>query len=949
MESNVEERAFPDPLKSVDLDSCDRDPIHLPSAIQPHGLLLVARCSDLRIAYASANTKEVLGLEPEAVLGSPLAQIVGEPMAASMVASHGPEVGISSRRLSLRLPGIRQTVLKANCYRYNDLLFLELEPVKEGADWDHMAERMEHAIEGLRQAKTIPKLCDAAAREIRGLTGYDHVMVYRFHSDNHGEVIAEDLASELRPLLNLHFPASDIPAEARALYLLERTRLVADVGYTPAPVLGDAVLGREPLDMTYSGLRSVSPMHIRYLKNIGVGASFAISLIDGDKLWGMVICHHRNARPMSQEMRALCDLLGQILSMLIPVLENKDNAADRLASRESLYRLRELMRPGCLPALVLAEHPRELLDPVGASGALVYMQGYARLVGETPSLGEAQAVMEAMRQRLTDGLIAEEAVGVIQPEFAHLSAVASGAMMISLAGSSEDGVLWFRPEVVQTLNWGGNPLEAKSRDIATGRICPRESSAVWRQQRHGHCEPWTTGVIQMARDFQEALTATLLHQADLKAQLSHVDVLTGLPNRRVLLERLAHRAGRKPESPACLIFIDIDRFRMVNDTLGHGAGDDLLIQVGHRLLECAGARHLVARLGGDEFVVYCEDRTMEEGKTLSQSIMHSFERPFELGGKPFRCVTSIGLALAGSGQTSIADMLHAADSAMSAAKQRGGNQFVVFENQVHAELLRQIQLEQDLFQAIERNEMQVYFQAQVSVDGHRLIGFEALLRWNHPVYANISPAEFIPMAEYTGFIKTLGAWVLRTSLRQIGLWREQFIAELFVAVNVSVKQIAGNDFAQIVQLALEETGIPSEALHLEVTESILMQSSAERQLGAIQDLGVKIAIDDFGTGYSSLSYLPRLAVSEVKLDRSFLENVGTDERKTALFSAIVSMAHSLNLVVVAEGIEETSQLACIRECFCDGAQGYLLSRPMSADKIEGMLLGEWKEGLLLAG
>ena len=427
------------------------------------------------------------------------------------------------------------------------------------------------------------------------------------------------------------------------------------------------------------------------------------------------------------------------------------------------------------------------------------------------------------------------------------------------------------------------------------------------------------------------------------------DTLTRLPDRRALIGRLGRCGKGLWTSSACLIFVDIDRFKMVNDTLGHGAGDELLIQVAQRLTSCVGAEHLVARLGGDEFVVFCENLGLDDARSVAAMIVESFQVPFQLQGKPFRCATSIGLAAANSrGLGSIADILHAADSAMHAAKRRGGNQFVVFENPLHDQLMRQVQLEQDLFQAIERGEMAVHFQAQVSVGDHRLIGFESLLRWNHPVHGNISPAEFIPMAEYTGHIQAIGAWVLRDSLRQIGLWRSQANSNLFVAVNVSIQQMTNEDFAELVRDALHEAGLPSEALHLEVTESMLMQSSTEAQLQAIQAIGVRIAIDDFGTGYSSLSYLPRLAVSEVKLDRSFLEGVGIDARKTALFGAIIGMAHTLNLEVVAEGIEDATQLDCVREHLCDSAQGYLLSRPLSAETVERMLLEEWKHGFLSA-
>jgi diguanylate cyclase (GGDEF)-like protein len=429
------------------------------------------------------------------------------------------------------------------------------------------------------------------------------------------------------------------------------------------------------------------------------------------------------------------------------------------------------------------------------------------------------------------------------------------------------------------------------------------------------------------------------------APIYNRDPLTGLPDRQVLLDRLDRWERQKQDSRAYLILVDLDRFKMVNDTMGHAAGDELLLQAGRRLTDFTGPEHLVTRLGGDEFVVLCERTSFESVRNLAQAIVQAFERPFLLNERPFRCAGSVGVASADAGTTgTIADLLHAAAAAAYVAKRRGGNQFVVFAQPHHEEVMRLVHLEQDLFHAIERGEMEVHYQAQISVMDRRLIGFEALLRWRHPRYGWVPPSEFIPIAESTSQIRAIGAWVLGEALRQIRIWRARHKPDLFVAVNVSVKQLATEDFGNQVRSALMESGLPGEALMIEVTESVLMQQSADSQLQEIQSLGVRISIDDFGTGFSSLSYLQRLAVSELKLDRTFLEDVGHDERKRALFSAIVQLAHTLELAVVAEGIEEAAQMECVRECSCDGAQGYLLSRPLSSESVEQMFGGEWSGG-----
>jgi diguanylate cyclase (GGDEF)-like protein len=486
--------------------------------------------------------------------------------------------------------------------------------------------------------------------------------------------------------------------------------------------------------------------------------------------------------------------------------------------------------------------------------------------------------------------------------------------------------------------------QGDGRQRPWGAVVCHHRSALW-------LAPELRSQCAMLGQIASAVLAGLLHRpSQAGVYFNDVDSLTQLPNRRVLLERLVRLQNDLQSAQASLIFLDIDRFKMVNDTLGHGAGDELLVQIASRLHACAGEKHLVARMGGDEFVVLCEDTPIGEATSIAKRIVENFQEPFLLNAKPFRCATSVGLAPMGGGLVgSVEDILHSADSAVDTAKRLGGNRFAIFEKQPREELMRQIYLEQDLFLAIEREEMRVYFQPQISIDSHKLIGFEALLRWVHPVHGNISPAEFVPMAERSGQIKPIGLWVMRESLRLIGKWRKRYLRELFVAVNVSGIQLAASDFAERVLGVLEETQMPPDALHLEVTESLLIEPSAEAQLCAIQELGVKIAIDDFGTGYSSLAYLQRLSVSELKLDSTFLSDVGRDERKTTLFRSIVSMAHTLQLTVIAEGVEDREQLQCIRECSCDAAQGYLFSKAISAESVEEMLFGEWARGTLSAG
>jgi diguanylate cyclase (GGDEF)-like protein len=563
-----------------------------------------------------------------------------------------------------------------------------------------------------------------------------------------------------------------------------------------------------------------------------------------------------------------------------------------------------------------------------------------RLIGKTPNLIDSAAMMSALQTNVNGGVSWSDDVGTLLPEFARLASVASGALMIQIISEPNDGVLWFRGEVARTVNWGGNPGMAKEMSEGKMRMSPRKSFALWKQVQKGHSLPWQPTEIEAARGVQRLVMRELLQRTEAKlAQLSRYDPLTNLPNRRVFLERLSEWQHSGNETPAALLFLDLDNFKTVNDSLGHMVGDELLRQVGDRLGSFVQETRLVARLGGDEFVVFCEDIPISEAEHFATAILHSFTEPFIIEGMPFRTTMSIGIApVSGVDVTDTTDPLRAADSAMYLAKRKGGNQVFVVEKRHHEKVLRQLHLEQGLFHAVDREELFIEYQPQLACEHRRLLGLEALVRWRHPGYGIISPGEFIPLAEKSGQIVPIGNWVLREATRQIRRWRDRFTEGLTVSVNVSAQQVFRSDFEQTVVDSLSEAGIPGSALRLEVTESVLLQDKAVSHLERVRLQGVKISVDDFGTGYSTLAYLQRLPIDEIKIDKSLLDEVGMDIRKAALFGAIVHMAHTLDATVIAEGVETQMQWDCLGGLLCDGAQGFLLSKPLSAPEIERRFL-----------
>ncbi len=435
-------------------------------------------------------------------------------------------------------------------------------------------------------------------------------------------------------------------------------------------------------------------------------------------------------------------------------------------------------------------------------------------------------------------------------------------------------------------------------------------------------------LVCVSRDITERKTAEL----QLAHQAMH-DALTGLPNRTLFMDRLAHALRRRRRSGTgalAVLFFDIDRFKLINDSLGHAIGDRLLVDVASRVDAVLRPADTVARFGGDEFTVLCEDIAGElEAVAIAQRLVDLFDEPFEIDGREVFLSTSVGIALANGRPGRRAslrpdDLIRDADAAMYRAKDRGKARYELFDTAMRAQALRRLELENALRRAVQRDELLLHLQPEICVGSGGVVGFEALVRWQHPERGLLGPGEFVGLAEETGLIATVGEWVLRRACALAATWPTD---RLVMSVNVSARQLAGGDFAELVATALEETGLTPHALCLELTESAVIESGAMATLENLKRLGVQLAIDDFGTGWSSLGHLRRFPIDVVKLDRSFVSGLGREAQDASIAAAIISLAHALGLTTVAEGIETDEQLAVLAALGCDLGQGFLFARP----------------------
>jgi diguanylate cyclase (GGDEF)-like protein/PAS domain S-box-containing protein len=581
--------------------------------------------------------------------------------------------------------------------------------------------------------------------------------------------------------------------------------------------------------------------------------------------------------------------------------------------------------------------------------------------GELASLALDNArLLQSARHEVEERTRAEDALRASEDRYRRLSDATSEALAIHRDGiilevnaafarllgyEAEDcigrSVLDFAtPETAAALRAGGYrpksriPMEvdALARD---GTVFPVE--VAWRQIPYPDGRPANVVVVRDLRE-QRRLEAEL-------SRSSFYDTLTGLPNRALLLDRVSHALSfirPDEDGPIGFILLDLDRFKVINESLGHAAGDRLLELVGRRLSECLRPGDTVARFGGDEFAVLLDTvRDVDDALLVAERIEAELRAPFELDGRDTYVGASMGIVLGRAGSTEPGELLRDAEIALYRAKADSTTRHALFEPGMSAAVAERLDLENDLRRAVERDELRLHYQPLVDLATDRIVGLEALVRWQHPTRGLVPPLSFIPLAEENGLILPIGRWVLETACRQARAWQVAFPTDppILMSVNLSATQFARADLVEQVSAILTETGLRPACLELEITESVLMDESDTgiRALQALRELGVKLVLDDFGTGYSSLSYLKHLPLDTIKIDRSFVSELTGDDANVAIVQAVISLAHGLGIDVVAEGIETAEQLARLRELMCDRGQGYYYARPLPADELAELL------------
>ncbi len=512
-------------LKDVDLTNCDREPIHIPNLIQPHGVLLGVSREEYKILQVSLNTEEMLGIKPQELLKKPLSEFLGEEQVTAIRCCLSEDFDhINPLPIKLTCNGSTFT-FNGIVHHNREIIILELEPSQpsEEVDFLNFYKLVKSPINKIQNTNTLDELCQAIVTEVRKITGFDRVMLYRFNSEGAGTVIAEAAKEELEPFLGLHYPATDIPKQAKYLYTLNFLRLIPDATYEPVgltPQLNP--LTNKPLDMSMSVLRSVSPLHTEYLENMGVVASMSISLLKNKQLWGLIACHHSTAKKVPYEIRTACEFMGQVVSFELAAKEDSQDLDYKMKLKSIQSQFVEAISQAEDLETGLTKNPNHLLDLVGAGGVALSFGSEITLIGNTPDKKAITTMLPWLENQFTEDVIYEtNSLGQVYPAAEENKEVASGLLALLISRAQKTFIIWFRPEVIQTVNWGGNPNKSlETEEDGTIRISPRKSFAKWQETVRLKSLPWKACEVEAALELRSSIVGIVLRKADELTQVN---------------------------------------------------------------------------------------------------------------------------------------------------------------------------------------------------------------------------------------------------------------------------------------------------------------------------------------------------------------------------------------------------------------------------------------------
>ncbi len=1067
---------------SINRGTQEQERLHTFGYIQPHGLLLTLQEPDLKILQVSRNTLKILGVSVSAFLNRPLSHFfnklqivqIQDCLKSNNFAYYNPI------RLNLHIKN-KKIVCDGILHRHDGAVILELEITQaQNVTFINFYHLVRASVCKIQGANNFQSLTSFLVEEIRRISGFDRVMIYQFDQEHNGMVIAENKREDLESFLGLHYPHTDIPDQARQLYESNWLRLLVDIDHQPIEIVPKLhPLTQHPLDLSFSVLRSVSPCHLQYLRNMGVKATLCISLIKKDKLWGLIACHHYSPRYVPYTIRKACEFLGQVMAVELP---HKEASEDYEYYREKLKIVRQnlLNAPALETSFIqsLIQDQDNLLNLVKAEGAVIRFGEDVILLGQTPPLTDVQKLLSWLGGYCHQEVFYTDCLPKLYPEAQEYKDIISGLLAISLSPSqSEYHLIWFRPEVIQTVNWAGNPRDAVQVANQQGEVglTPRKSFELWKEIVQFKSLPWKPVEIETAHELRNALMLAALesseHQLRQSKELAQVtlqsigdavittnnqglieslnpvaedltgwslaeaqnlplekvfkicdaktyqlcenpvdkvlkegqifdfsdnviltakngkqraidnsaapirsregtivgavlvfrdvtqerelanrlswqachDALTGLVNRSEFEKRVQKslQTARESQVHHAICYLDLDQFKIVNDTCGHLAGDELLRQLSCLLQNHVAQTDTIARLGGDEFGLLLNECSLLEAHKKAVetcNLVRNFRFIWE--DKVFAVGVSIGLVEIDETTPDLATVLSAADAACYAAKNQGRNRVHVYQvdDQELIQQRREIRWAAQIPQALEENRFCLYYQPIVGIqaDNKQYKHGEILLRLRDTSGQVISPMAFIPAAERYDLMKRIDRWVIQTVFSYLQDHQNKLkpkvhdseIKELYT-VNLSGASLNDGDFIDFLYEQFKNHLIPPEIICFEITETVAIANlkKAVQLIESLKTMGCSFALDDFGSGMSSFTYLKTLPIDYLKIDGGFIRDILTDPIAREIVEAINRIGHVMEIKTIAEFVENNEILAELQRIGIDYAQGYGISKP----------------------
>ncbi len=837
----------------------------------------------------------------------------------------------------------------------------------------------------IRHSLELQEILTTTVTELRNLLGSDRVKIYRFEPDGSGEVIAESInGNNLPSLLGLHFPTGDIPKSAREMFIKARQRIIIDVGLKhqtinrlDCPETGKTLAAE---DIRYG---AVDPCHIEYLRALGAYSSLTVPILHQNELWGLLACHHTQPKRFSDRELKIVQLLVDQLSIAIAQSSLLSQARQQARDEAIVNQISSLLHS----PLELSEIRQTVLEQTvkslqGSGGRLYIAPEGIDWPAELYTCGQQPQNLEVEKSQFWQEIMGLKNSNIeathdagnpknveifsnidldkynqielkisnyIIPELYAISDVFQKSQIKSISShfievsirSLLAVPLQYRDQCIGCLTIFRSEIETETlwagqRDIEARNDRPRKSFAAWKEIKTQQGREWKNDELKLAKSVGTHLYMAAMQrrvEAMIRHQASH-DQLTGLANKLLFNEKLSLAVINAHQNTEILsvIFLDLDGFKNVNDTLGHAVGDQLLKAVAGRLTSCLRAGDSIARWGGDEFTLLLYNISCPQDATdTCKRILKSLCTPFRFDQQELYIKASLGIALAPYDGEDAETLLKNADAAMYKAKQKGRNNYQFYTSAIGNKASERLKLENNLYKALENSEFLLHYQPQIDINTGKIVSVEALVRWEHPERGFMTPDQFIPLAEETGLICQIDEWVLRTACLQNRAWQLLGLPPMRVGVNLSARQFQQNNTVKTIAQILSETGLNAEYLEIEITETIAMTdvNFTVSVLQQLQQMGIRISLDDFGTGYSSLWSLKHLPLNNLKIDRSFVADLINGSSGAAIVKVAIALGQGLNLQVIAEGVETAEQLEFLHSLHCDMAQGYFISKPIS--------------------